>query len=163
MTDHEYINVFDAYRMYIFYFCKKFLHHQEDAEDITADVFIKLWENRDRILIKSAKAFLLVTANHKCQDKLKTSKHYTERISTFSFSDLHDIEIDTDVLNYIHELIETLTPNEKKIILLKYKDGKEVKRISKLLGIKPQTVSTVLNNGLNKLRAIIKNRGITLG
>lgn len=163
MTDAEYIKVFDTYRMYIFYFCKKWLSQQEDAEDITTDVFIKLWENRDKVELKSIKAFLLVTANRKCQDRIRTNKHYTERITAFSIANMAETEIEAEVLDYLYKLIESLTPNEKRTILLRYKDGEEVKQISKLLGIKAHTVSIHLNNGLNKLRFKIKNRGFDHG
>lgn len=159
MIDKEYIEVFDAYRMYVFYFCKKIIKHKEDAEDITCEVFISLWKNKENIPSNSAKAFLMVTANRRCQDYFRMKKHYQERVLIFSLQDFDEVEIDAEVLTYLHKLIQTLLPQEKKILLLKYKDGKEVKQISKLLQIKPQTVSTQLNTGLNKLRAIINSRG----
>lgn len=159
MTTEEYIEVFDAYRMYVFYFCKKLVNHQEDAEDITCNVFIALWNNREDVLLKSAKAYLIVTANHKCQDYFRTKKKYAERITVFSLTDLESVEIDYEVLNYLHKLIETLTEQQKKMILMKYKDGKEAKEIAKILNLKPQTVSNTLHSALSQLRWTIKNRG----
>lgn len=156
MTTSEYIDVFNSYRMYIFYFCKKFLGHQQDAEDITSFVFLRLWENREKVIARSAKAFLLVTANHKCQDYFKNKNRYTEVVNTISLNDLDEIEIENNVLEYVYRLIESFNPQEKRMILMKYKEGKEVKEISKLLGLTPQTVSNTLNNGLKRLRAIIK-------
>lgn len=160
MTTKEYLDVFNIYRMYVFYFCKKIINHQEDAEDITHDTFISLWQNKENVLSKTAKAFLIVTANRKCHDYFRVKKHYQKRIITFSLQDFEEVEIDTDVLTYLYKLIETFPPQEKKVLLLKYKDGKEVKEIAKLTKLNPQNISNTLNNGMNRIRNIIKNRGV---
>jgi RNA polymerase sigma-70 factor (ECF subfamily) len=149
--------------MYIFYFCKKFINNQQDAEDITSFVFLKLWESKDKVDTTSAKAFLSVSASHKCQDYLKMRRRYEEVISKTTIYDLEEIEIETAVIEYLYELSQDFSPQQKKIFLLKYKDGSEVKDISKSLGITPQTVSNILHTCLNRLRAIIKNRGIHHG
>lgn len=156
MTESEYIQVFDAYRMYIFYFCNKLIHHREDAEDITLFVFIKLWEYREKVLPESAKSFLLVTANHKCQDYFKMKKRYPEVLGRMSLYDLDNLEIENEVLQYLYGIINTLSPHERRIMLLKYKEGKEVKEISKITGLRSQTVSNAIYIALSKLKAIIK-------
>lgn len=163
MTDKEYIEVFEAYRMYVFYFCKKIIKHKEDAEDITCEVFISLWKNKENIPSNSAKAFLMVTANRRCQDYFRMKKHYQERVLIFSLQDFDEVEIDAEVLTYLHKLIQTLLPQEKKILLLKYKDGKEVKEIAKLTKLNPQNISNTLNNGMNRIRNIIKKHGVNHG
>lgn len=163
MTTEEYLEVFDTHRMYVFYFCKKIVNQQEDAEDITCNVFITLWDNREDVLMKSAKAYLIVTANHKCQDHFKTKKRYAERIAAFSLADMEEVEIDTEVLKYLHKLIEALTEQQKKMILMKYHDGKEAKEIAKVLNLKQQTVSNTLHSALSQLRRAIKNRGTSHG
>lgn len=163
MTTLEYIEAFDKYRMYIFYFCKKWLGSQEDAEDITADVFIKLWEHRESVFLESAKPFLLVAANHKCQDHLRRIKKYKEIIDSLPANELEEIEIESAVIGYIYGMMDAMGAQEKKIFLLKHKDGIKVKEISRRLNLSPQTVSNTLHTGMNKLKKAIKNRGIGPG
>ena len=139
MTEKEYLKAFDTYRMYIFYFSKKIVDHQEDAEDITTEVFISLWKNKDSIELKSIKAFLLVTANRKCLDLIKARKYNNQKLDAFSIRDLDDIEIDTEVIDYLYKLIESLLPQQRKMMFMKYKEGKEVKDISNILNLSPQT------------------------
>lgn len=163
MTTEEYLEVFEAYRMYIFYFCKKIVNQKEDAEDITGSVFISLWDKRDDVLLISVKAFLLVTANRKCLDHIKIKRKYERKLTDFSLSDLEEIEIDTEVLNYLNKLIQALPIQQKKMILLRYQDGKKAREIAKILNLKQQTVSNTLHSALNQLRQAIKNRGVDHG
>lgn len=158
MTESEYIQVFNTYRMYIFYFCRKLINHKEDAEEITANVFVSLWRYKEKVNINSAKAFLLVTANHKCQDYFKMERRRRDADEAFSFAEIEEVEIQSDVLGYLYNLISTLQPQEKRMVMLKYKDGKEVKEIAKLLQLSPQTVSNTLNNGLKKIRSLVNKK-----
>ena len=53
-------------------FAKEFVIQEEDAENITQDVFIILWENRDFIEhIDNMNAYLFRLVRNKCLDYLK--------------------------------------------------------------------------------------------
>lgn len=156
MTESEYKHVFEAYRMYVFYFCNKWLGQKEDAEDVTSDVFISLWHNKENVQATKAKAYLLVTANRKCQDKVRTNKNYNNRVNIYSLSDLNEVEINNEVLGYLAKLIEALPPQEKRMITLMYKDGKERWEIAKLLNLSPQTVSNTLHSAIKRLKVAFK-------
>lgn len=167
MTQNEFNQVFEAYRMYVFYFCNKSVNHVQDAEDITVSVFLSLWEHLDSVPVNSAKAYLIVSANRKCIDFLRRQKRNRgQAILFYNMGELeesflpfpYEIEIDADVVGFIYALINSLTPQQKKTILLKYKDGKEVKDIAKLLGLSPQTISNTITDGLIRLRHLVKTK-----
>jgi RNA polymerase sigma-70 factor (ECF subfamily) len=141
--------------MYVFYFCKKIINHREDAEDITSFVFVKLWENKDRIAPTSAKAFLLVTAKHKCQDYFRMKRRHDDVMECITLYDLDEMDIENTVIEYLYTLVQRLTTQEKKLLLLKYREGKEVKEISKLLRLNPQNVSNIIYNSIKKLKSLI--------
>jgi RNA polymerase sigma-70 factor (ECF subfamily) len=122
-----------------------------------------LWVHRDEVLLKSAKAYLLITANNKCVDLSKRKSRYDNVLSNITIDDIEEVRIESEVLGYIHKLIDSLPLQQKRLILMKYKDGRKVKDIAAILKINPQTVSTQLNTAITKIRSIIKNRGIDHG
>jgi RNA polymerase sigma-70 factor (ECF subfamily) len=133
------------------------VNQKEDAEDITTNVFVSLWDRRENVEAKKAKAFLLVTANRKCLDHIKVNKRYNKRLESFSLAELDEIEIDTEVLSHLHKLINELPPQQKKMILLKYGKGEGARNIAKLLNLKQQTVSNTLHSAIQLLRRQIKD------
>lgn len=53
--------------------CIQLLGNEEDAEDLTQDVYLKLWEERNRLEdIASPKAYVIRVARNRCLDRLKT-------------------------------------------------------------------------------------------
>lgn len=67
-------------------FAKEFVIQEEDAENITQDVFIILWENRDFIEhIDNMNAYLFRLVRNKCLDYLKHKvfeQRYVESVQT---------------------------------------------------------------------------------
>src|SRR5687767_6192714 len=59
----------------IFSFCKYLLPTIEDARDMTAQIFILLWEKRDTLdSYKNCRAFLFLNARNKCFNYLRNQK-----------------------------------------------------------------------------------------
>lgn len=53
--------------------CSKLMSSVEDADDVTQDVFLKLWEDREALdKIDCPKAFVIRVARNRCLDRLKS-------------------------------------------------------------------------------------------
>lgn len=168
MNAREFKSIFDAFRMLIFNYCNKCIRDRVEAEDITSTIFIKLWENKESLSFKDQEAergYLILIAKRKCIDYLKGNKNRLHREEHFEFSkdEIKDSEIDTEVINYIHALIEKLPTQERTIFKLKYFEDKDVKEISQLLKLSRQTISNTLHHAITTLRKTLKNRGINHG
>jgi len=58
----------------VFSYAMYFLHNMQDAEDVTQDVFVKLWNKRDSVDVKRIVPWLMrVTHNH-CIDIIRQKK-----------------------------------------------------------------------------------------
>lgn len=160
MTTPQYIEAFEKYRMRVFNFVNKIVQCREDAEDITSTVFIKLWEHIDKIGLKSLEPWLMITAKTTSFDYLKSANNYHARITSYSEPENDLYDINTEVLQYIHKLVNSLSPQQQEIFKLKFYQEKDIKEISALLNLAHQTVSNVLYNSMGKIRQELKKRGI---
>jgi RNA polymerase sigma-70 factor (family 1) len=67
--------VFTHYYADLVIFANTFIRDKETSEEIVQDIFIKLWENRDKITITtSLKSFLLKSVQNKSIDRLRHLK-----------------------------------------------------------------------------------------
>lgn len=60
-------------RMHIITLCRSYLKQTEEAEDATQEIYIKLWNMRDKLDdIAQPKAFVMRVARNICLDRLKS-------------------------------------------------------------------------------------------
>ena len=112
-------------------FAKEFVIQEEDAENITQDVFIILWENRDFIKhIDNMNAYLFRLVRNKCLDYLKHKvfeQRYVESVQTSYEVDVVE-DNDTEIL--IRAAINSLPKRCRDIFLLSRVEGLKYKEIS---------------------------------
>ena len=134
-------------------FAKEFVIQEEDAENITQDVFIILWENRDFIEhIDNMNAYLFRLVRNKCLDYLKHKvfeQRYVESVQTSYEVDVVE-DNDTEIL--IRAAINSLPKRCRDIFLLSRVEGLKYKEISEQLGISVNTVECQMGIALKKLR-----------
>ena len=134
-------------------FAKEFVIKEEDAENITQDVFIILWENRDFIEhIDNMNAYLFRLVRNKCLDYLKHKvfeQRYVESVQTSYEVDVVE-DNDTEIL--IRAAINSLPKRCRDIFLLSRVEGLKYKEISEQLGISVNTVECQMGIALKKLR-----------
>lgn len=134
-------------------FAKEFVIQEEDAENITQDVFIILWENRDFIKhIDNMNAYLFRLVRNKCLDYLKHKvfeQRYVESVQTSYEVDVVE-DNDTEIL--IRAAINSLPKRCRDIFLLSRVEGLKYKEISEQLGISVNTVECQMGIALKKLR-----------
>ena len=78
--------IFRLHRKALVYFAEKLLGIREEAEDIVADSFMKLWaKHGDFDSFPAIKSFLYVTTRNACFDFLKYSKRVSASQKEFSY------------------------------------------------------------------------------
>ena len=78
--------IFKLHRKALVYFAEKILGIREEAEDIVADSFMKLWEKHaDFETLAQIKSFLYVVTRNSCLNFLKYSKRVSASQKEFSY------------------------------------------------------------------------------
>ena len=115
---------FELYFEPVYRFVRKYTEEDAIARDITQDTFIRLYERRrDFDVPEKAKSFIYITARNLCLDHLKHQKIKQQYQQTQSVSEakdpdfLHEITYQ-ETLRILHQAIDTLPPQTRKIILL---------------------------------------------
>jgi len=138
------------------------------AEDVTQEVFVKIWKNLKKFDQKREfKPWLFQIAKNTSIDYLRKRK--TIPFSRFENEKGQNVLTETmaedspDILDILSDknrmaaIMETLSPDEQKIINLRHRDGLSFKEISDVFGESINTIKSRYRRIILNLRATNKN------
>lgn len=135
------------YEKRIFGFLIQYVKIPEEAEDMTQEILIKLWQNKERISsIDDQEAYILAMTRNYVRDHFK--KMSRERIYLQEVVDHLPVQDDSaftiikrkELETNIEAVILELPPRQQEVYHLFYKQGKSMVEIAKELKISPHTV-----------------------
>ncbi len=139
----------------------------EDANDIIHDLFVQLWENRDKLEIKySFKAFLYFCLKRRILDyyrKNKTRQAYADQLQILaqSFIDAPDSELHAkELADIVQKIIAEMPSRMREIYLLSREQHLSIGEIASNLNISEQTVKNQLYRATSILRSKFNHTGI---
>ena len=169
------IEVFEAFfkaqQPYMVAYANKFLDNWETARDIVQEIFISLWENKDKIEIHSTlKAYLFSATKNQClnnfKHKLVEQKHTNKTLDEFrrleyayySENDepyliLQHKELDKK----IEQIINALPEQCRLTFELSRYQGMKSKEIANKMDISVRTVETQIYRALKALKLSLKD------
>lgn len=135
----------------------------EDAEEIVQDVFLWIWENRDRLLIDySLKHYLFRMVHHRSlnkvtQDEVKLRAYtaYHERMME-ALNDFDVVQI-YELSRHIDQAINELPPLYRQAFVMHRFRGLSHKEIATQLNVSPQTVNYRIGQAVKQLRIRLKD------
>lgn len=149
-------------------FAKEFVVWEEDAENITQDVFADLWEKRELIGgIENINAYLFKLIKNRCLDYLRRKvfeQRYIQIVQT-SFETELNLKLQSadrfdvcaasegkDMQILLRMAINSLPKRCREIFLLSRLERLKYREISERLGISVNTVECQMGIALKKLR-----------
>ena len=161
--------IFSAYYKDLVLFSASFTKDIDNSEEIVQNIFVDLWENREKIYISSSlKSFLLKTVQNKCIDWLRHSR-VQQNYSGKVLENAELLSYDTD--NYIlrSELEQNLEMALNKLpdviasaFRMNRYDGLKYTEIAKKQNVSVRTIEVRIGKALNLLRKLLKDFLITL-
>lgn len=162
--EHQaFIRVYDAYHKGLYHFVRKYLQDDNAAEDIVHDVFMKLWEIKDRIDPERPLINYLyrITRNavYKELKKIEESSLLTGQLSEIS-SLQQEAPVDTLYQHHEYErLLETavnqLPLQRQRVFKLCRQQGKTYEEAAKQLSISPHTVKEHMSLAMKDIKIYI--------
>lgn len=156
--------IYEEYMKYVFGVILRVVGNHEDAEDVTADFFVKLWTNSDKYEPGSShKAYLATVARHMAIDFLRKNKReilvseFTSEISEDEDKPILEDKtenVEDEVVSDISlkEALDTLKPREREVINMKVMFDMTFKEISEATKTPMGTVTWLYRQAINKLR-----------
>ena len=157
MTQAEFLNIVMPFKDKVFRLAKRLLVSQEEAEDATQEILIKLWRNKQKIQdYKNVEAFSMTMTKNFCLDRLKSKHAQNLKIVHSNYQD-HNVSLQkqvelNDSVDWVSKIMEGLPEQQKIIIQLRDIEQYEYSEISKMLDINETAIRVSLSRARKTLR-----------
>ena len=158
----------DKYYNYVFTIIYNIVRESatiEDVEEIAADVFVKLWNNRNKLdpKYKSIKPYLASISRNTTINYLKTMGDIELPLEEdFLILDIDEVEekiLDKELSKMLNQCIKELEEPDREIIIRYYFFYEKVKDIAVKLDMNESTVKTKLFRSREKLKNMLVKGG----
>ena len=162
-SQEAFLRAYDEYAKKIYAFVYYRVSSVEDAQDITAQTFLKAWEyvsRGDEPAIKKIGPFLYTVAKNLVIDHYRTRKRTIDLedvANNSAASELPDIErldLAHDAKRVMHAM-ELLSEGEKEVLQLKYISEYSIDEIAGVLDKKKNHVYVLIFRATKKLKKIL--------
>lgn len=145
------------------HFCFSFVKSGEVADEIVSDVFIKLWQIKNKLPeIDNLRVYLYTVAKNFCLNYI--TRQYKNPVVLLDDIDIEPVVhigspeelcISADVMNKIRQAIRQLPPRSRLIFQMVKEDGMSYKEVAEILHISVLTVRNQLAIAIRKLAAAL--------
>jgi RNA polymerase sigma-70 factor (ECF subfamily) len=161
----------EAYRRHggaVFGLAKRVLHSAPEAEDVTQEVFLRLWNQPDRFdpARGSLRSYLLAQTHGRAVDavrssasrRLREAKDAMRRARTAY--DMQHEAWDLALADQVTVAMGELPDEERRAIELAYFDGRTYREVARLLDQPEGTIKSRIRNGMRRMRAALSDAGV---
>jgi len=153
----------EAYRLYgqqVYRVAYGLLRREELAQDVTQDVFVRLWQRPERFDADrgSLASFLKLDAHGRSVDLIRSEEARTKReFADHRRSSDRVVGPEEEAMNMItservRNALSALKDNEREPIAMAFYLGYSYRKVSTVLGVPEGTIKSRIRSGLAKLR-----------
>ena len=157
MNESDFLKVVLPFKGKVFRLAKRLLVSQDEAEDATQELLLKLWKNKDKLSgYGNTEAFAMTMTKNYCYDRLKSKQagnltlihgNYKEKETSL------DKKLEyIDSVDRVHLLIDNLPDQQKIIIQLRDVEQYNFKEICEMVNMKPTAVRVSLSRARKTIR-----------
>lgn len=164
-----YERVFKLFYSDLYGYGLKLSGQPELVKDTIQELFVKLWERRERLSsVNSIKGYLLVALRRMLMRELKSDSRTSfldedqvGNLESLQFSAEEIIikrELEHEQKNELLQAIEHLPDRQKEVLFLRYYNGMSYEEMQEILAINYQSVRNHIYRATNKLKEILEER-----
>ncbi|MDI9605717.1 MAG: RNA polymerase sigma-70 factor [Bacteroidota bacterium] len=167
-NEGDFKTLFHAYFPRLLFYACRFVY-KETGEDVVQDVFMHVWENRERLVMGDTfVSFLYESTYNKVlnilkHEQVKTEKHAEMEVRqrALHYFSPYDNPVFERIIHHerydeLSAAIDKLPEKGKLCIRMSYLQGLKTKEIARILQISSRTVETHLYTSLKTLRKMFK-------
>jgi len=168
MKNIKYKKVLREHKNRIFGYAFYFLRNREDAEDVTQDVFLKVWQNWDKIDQSRMVAWMMRVTYNQCIDLSRRKKTSGNNRRTSADYDLAALPSEpnsrvdpewsydfSETQKMLLSALQTLPRKTQSMLLLHYFQGLKYETIGEMLDTKVATIKVAIHRGRKMLRQVL--------
>lgn len=157
MKQSEFLNVVMPFKDKLYRLAKRLLVSNEEAEDATQEVLLKLWTKKNKMEgYKSVEAFAMTMTKNFCLDRLKSKQANNLKLVHSNYSDENSSlqgQVEArDSIDWVRRIMEELPEQQKLVVQLRDVEQYEYEEIEALLGIKPTAIRVALSRARKTIR-----------
>ncbi|HWF17154.1 MAG TPA: sigma-70 family RNA polymerase sigma factor [Acidimicrobiales bacterium] len=147
---------------------RRVLNDATEAEDVTQEVFLRLWRQPDRFDPDrgSLRSFLLAQAHGRAVDAVRSSSSRRQREAREAVStaradyDMQHEVWDMALADQVAQAMNELSGDERQAIEMAYFDGRTYREVARLLEQPEGTVKSRIRIGMQRMRAALADAGV---
>lgn len=136
---------------------------ENDIDETTADVFIKLWQSRDRLDSHCGlKPYISAISRNAVKNRFRTLRPPMDDIDEIDTADDFNLEKSielTEALKCLDKGLMTISAEEREMFMRFYFYGEKTSDIALAMNIKDGTVRSKLTRTRAKLKEYLRERG----
>lgn len=161
LTEAQFETIYEAFKSLVYNLALSYVHNQEDAQDITQEVFVKIYQRYKSYDAEksSLKTWIYqITINH-CLDFIKSKKSVKrfgfltslfnaethEPIPEASHFDHPGVALeDKEEVQRLFAIIDTLPDNQRTVLILTKIEDRSVKEVADIMDLTPKAVESLV-------------------
>jgi RNA polymerase sigma-70 factor (ECF subfamily) len=167
MKQKEFLTTVMPFKDKLYRLAKRLLVSSDEAEDAVQEIFLKLWNGREKIgNYKNPEAFAMTMTKNYCLDRLKSKQAGNMKIVHNNFQNSENLQRQVeanDGVSLVFQIMETLPEQQKMILQLRDVEQYEYAEIAEMLESNETAIRVALSRARKTVReAMIKkyNYGI---
>lgn len=167
--DAAFEQVYKTYFKRLAYFAYRLIHDPGQAEDITTEALLKLWDRRHQFTEPShVKSWLYLTVRNACINFIQETERHNRShqeisyLTTQSEEDFDRHRIDAELINEINHQLQFLPSQCAEVFELIYFRGKSTVETADLLQTSTKNVLNQKLKAIKLLKAALLKRGLML-
>lgn len=163
MTQTDFVKVVMPFKDKVFRLSKRLLVSNEEAEDATQEVLLKLWNNKKKIVdYENVEAFSMTMTKNLCLDRLKSKQAQNLKIVHSNYQD-HNVSLqkqieNNDSVNWVSKIMDELPEQQKIIVQLRDIEAYDFDEIAKVLEMNETAVRVALSRARKTIREKLTNK-----
>ncbi|HVU58510.1 MAG TPA: sigma-70 family RNA polymerase sigma factor [Puia sp.] len=160
--------LFNLYAPFSAAIIKKIVGAGEEAEDILQEIFLKLWLKKESLpSVENPKAWIARVTCYSCYNWLRHEKYCDKAAVQIKYLlPDHNNEVEeaigfAETSDNLAKAVKRLPPQTRMIFKLNKEEGMKIPEIANYLQLSPQTVKNTLGTALKKVKAYLRQQGLT--
>lgn len=155
--------IFEAYSRKVFVYALRYVKSEPEAEEITQEVFLKLWlRDSNALPIEKLDAYFQTLVRNRSLDLLrrKALENHNDLERAVNWQEAHNDTQELIILNDTKKILEKginlLPPQQKQVYKLCHQDGLKYEEAARALNLSAGTVHTHMKLALKFLRGYLQ-------
>ncbi len=155
--------IFDLYWIPLFKYAESKIKSKEDAEELVQNIFMELWEKKEKLVITNLYNFLKVCLRNKCIDYLRVKilegkySDYCKQLSETSCNNTQEAIYLVDLSTRVNEGLINLPSKTQLVFKLNRFDRLSIKQTAQKLNLSEKAVEYHLTKALKLMRVYLKD------